>query len=209
MTEDLITYTEEDLGNDVTVTAASVSGKSTSAYQTHLVYKDFGVDYFDRVHLKFDIRFGLCSGEPKGFALGFTNILSTAPNWGTVGSGDPPIKIFMFYTSSRYHNLELFAGYGVGQYDITPISNDTTYYCTLVRPAGGDAAEMRVYSDAARTALVDTLSISGLGTNKWRYFFAFSNWPEGTTEYMFGSVGNFQFGMIASGGAQIIGLELL
>ena len=137
--------------------------------------------------------------------MGVSNVVDDASGWNT--------------TDTIQVSLERAGGYGEGAYwvslsnpyhsssDSHLISPGVTYYFTLSRLAGSDIAILGVFSDAARTTLVDTLTISGLGTKTWRYFYAAATYNDGTADYYAtGFYQNFLFLTGAGGGAQIIGL---
>ena len=52
---------------------------------------------------------------------------------------------------------------------------NTLYYPRMERAAGNDTATIKIYDDSGRTNLVDTLTVSGFGTDKWRYVYGFIN----------------------------------
>jgi RHS repeat-associated protein len=56
---------------------------------------------------------------------------------------------------------------------------DTTYYATVERTAA-DTVELRLYSDAGRTTLVDTLVVDDVNSARtWRYLFAANSYNDG------------------------------
>jgi hypothetical protein len=50
---------------------------------------------------------------------------------------------------------------------------NTNYYCKLLRSAGSGTMTLKIYSNAARTALLATLTQTGFSAaRKWRYIYA-------------------------------------
>lgn len=196
MTEDLSTYTEVDLGFHLSKTASRVTASDVQGNTDAYVYKDFGTSYFDNINLQFSIRLDYDSTEWGGANVGFANNVDDANHWsGTTLS------------VAIYVNMDLPAYIIEFGTDYCIVSPDTTYYCTLIRT--GNTATLQIYTDAERTTLFDTLSVSGLSTTKWRYFYPFVSSNDGDTEaYFTGYTENFLFlGGQFSSTAQIIGLE--
>lgn len=206
MAEDLTTYTQVGF---MTVTASRVTA-TFYADQNRYLYKDFGTDHFDKIDLKFA---GIASDtDPYGYDgrmyMGFTNVVGDASGWGAGAS----IKI-RFMRSGPYgegnYYLEMHNGSEYYDYDFCLISPGTVYYFTLTRAAGNGSATLKVYTDSTRTTLFDTLTISGLGTTKWRYFYAASgyNVNDGTV-YVSGYYENFVFGGSIPGQVRVIGMMM-
>lgn len=64
------------------------------------------------------------------------------------------------------------------------ISVNTTYYCTLERAAGNATFNLKVYSDADRTNLLDTLTCNiSTASTKHRYIYGISSQYTGATSY--------------------------
>ena len=53
------------------------------------------------------------------------------------------------------------------------IAMNTTYYCKLQRAANSGTVTLKIYSNAARTTLLKTLTETGFSTSRtWRYIYA-------------------------------------
>lgn len=206
MTEDLTTYT---LVGILGVTASKVSGNFYGDADRYL-YKDFGTDHFDKIDLKF--AGSISDSDPYGYAgrmyMGFTNVVGDASDWGAGAS----IKI-RFLRSGPYgegnYYLEMYNGPEYFDYDFCLISPGTVYYFTLTRAAGSGGATLKIYTDAARTTLFDTLTISGLGTTKWRYFYAASGYYVNDGNVVaYGYYENYVFGGSPAGQVRVIGMAM-
>jgi len=199
--EDLTTYT---LVGSLTVTSSKVSGFFPGNVDRYL-YKDFGANYFDGIKLNFEGS--IDDSDPYGCTsniyVGFSDVVDDATGWGS----DPLTVRFARYgtygTGTYCIELNYFTSF-----DTYYIDPDTTYYLTLSRSPGGDTATLKIYSDAARTTLLDTLTVSGIGTTKWQYFFAASTCNDSEVNHeAYGFMQNFLFGGIG-GQHRIIGMGL-
>ena len=200
MAEDLTTYTEKDTYSQVAVTAARAEMSLVShKYPTYL-YKNFGLNHFDKIDLRFSGRIGSSSYDHAEYYIGITNsIAEDASGW------SDGIQIFFY----RNGTTRAIGFYVESDYDAYVISTNTDYYLTLTRAAGGDSATLKIYSDSARTNLLATLTGSGLGTQKFDCFYPAANYYTGVDNGQFsGYFENFVLDPPAiAGGAQIIGLS--
>ena len=154
--EDLTTYTEVDSSGKIAVSSTRVTANSITNNVDSYVYKDFGASYFDKIDLLFDYQ---CAAHSGYAVMGFTNELDESMHW--VG---PYIAV------SLQSGLSIYNG-GTSHDSSLDLSHNITYYCRLLRQAGDDVVRLYIYSDAGRTTLVDTVTLAGFGTTKWRYFF--------------------------------------
>lgn len=171
--EDFTTYVEVDGSNRLTVIASRITGVDVDRDIDAYVYKDFDANHFNGINSLFEILqdsatllYGL------GFTVGFTNIVGDATDWESTalsaGWGEA--------LAAPNHRINLFRGAYLAA-DVYGANEDTLYYLTMERSADSDSATLKIYSDAARTNLLDTLTLSGYGTTtKWRYCYGFSSW---------------------------------
>jgi len=165
--ENFTTYTEVDPGADITITASKIDcedlhARGVDAY----VYKDFTADYFDALDTIYEWQLdSTASLDYPICGIAFANTVNDISGFSTTdlsaylrsGSGSVWRVYFMrgTFTATDWMN----------------ISNDTIYYPLLERASGNDGATLKVYDDSIRTSLVDTLSVAGFGTEKWRYLY--------------------------------------
>ena len=175
-TEVFTDYTEVDANGKLIVTASKAEGANVGRDEDVYLYKDFGADYFNGISIDFEL-YGASTSVPVvvpavGF-LGFANVIDDVSGWGTTdisaGIGETVAVGFIIYLI-RGPNLAV---------DYFAASADTLYYCSLGRATDSDTATLEIYSDAARSNLLDTLAVSGFGTTKWRYCYGFVNWNDG------------------------------
>lgn len=179
------TYTEVDAGgyltlDDTRATAASVP-RTADAY----AYYDGGVNWLNEIDLQF--RAFISGGSGAGYYLsGFTvTVVDDANNWGLSDIG-----VWLDYNSGT-PRIRFFRPGGTPQ-NYT-VSLNTVYYCTLTRAAANDGASLLIYSDAQRTSLLATLSITGLGTGtRYRYHYAGASSNDATGSTSFSGYFDFQ-----------------
>lgn len=174
--EDFSTYTEVDPNSKIAVGTRRVTAADVDRDEDVYLYKDFGADYFDGLALSFTLLVNATSTPAGGSAAAGGIALSNTID-DLSGHGTTDINVVIAEETSGFKIfLERGPGTAVDSY---LGSADTVYYCTLTRAAGNDTATLRIYSDSARTILLDTLTVSGYGASKWRYCYAFVNWNNG------------------------------
>ncbi len=168
MIQDFTTYTEVDTGAKLTVTASRITAANMLRNEDCYVYKDFGASYFDGLKIYFEIYNSSTAADQGIGGLGLTQTTINDLNaWAT-----PDIRISAYSVTPPTLNLAR----GATTTDTSiGLADNTLYYCTLSRAAGGDVVTLDIYSDASRTTLVDTLSVSGFGTNKFRYLYGMAS----------------------------------
>lgn len=206
MTEDLTTYTLVPNGS-LSVTASKVTGGFYQD-QDKMLYKNFGADYFDAINLNFEGY--IADTDPYGYDAymyaGFSNVVDDMSGWGSATD----IRVCFLrsggYGEGNYY-ITLSNGPPYTYYDYCIISPGVNYYLTLTRVA--DSATLKIYTDADRTTLFYTLVINGLGTAKWRYFYAGVNYYTGeSTHYVSGYYQNYEFLSRAAGQVRFIGMMM-
>lgn len=206
--EDLTTYTLVANGS-LTVTASKVAGGFYQD-QDKMLYKNFGADYFDAIYLHFE---GLISDtDPYGYnaqmSAGFSDVVNDVSGWSSVGDIRVSFERYGSYGEGNYYII-LSNGSSYNYSDYCIISPGVNYYLTLTRAAGSDGATLKIYTDAARTVLYDTLAITGLGTAKWQYFFAGVNYNTGEGHrYVSGYYQNYEFLSRAASQVRVIGMAM-
>jgi hypothetical protein len=174
--EDLSTYFEIDSNAKVTVTSSAVSISGATDNTLYSLYKDKGANFFDAL----DIDFAIVQNNTVSTdsALGFSLNNNSSPSTYTIGatSSDALNIVAYWYANQRLYLTKDWVNGGGIYYGTT----GTKVYCTLTRPAGGDTVTLKVYSNSARTTLIDTLTVSGFSGIKWRYIHALctTHWSE-------------------------------
>ncbi len=171
--QDFIGYTETDPGGDLTVAVNRITAVNYNANDVGYVYKDFGVDYFDALTIKFQGQIENTSNE--GCSGGVW--LSTALGEG--GDVATNLGIYLNREAGGYRAILIRGNYVA--YDLTDyiLSAGTPYYFLLERAAGNDTVTIKIYDDAEMTSEVDTLTLAGFSTTKWRYLYGINHTHQG------------------------------
>lgn len=166
---DFSTFTEVDAGNVLTPSAAKIVGDAVPCNGAAYAYKDYTADYFNKIDVAFRVK-------ATDFA-GASVYVITAAFANAVGDIYPTAGYkVMVYIQNATGNVYLLVGLFNGGSDVATdtmsISLNTDYYLRVERAAGATTLTVKVYSDAARTVLIDTLSISNANLNtKFRYLY--------------------------------------
>ncbi len=175
--QDFTGYTEVDTSGTLTVTANKATAENVPRDSDVYIYEDFTTDFFDDVTLVFEIQIDSTSvkagsSNPAG-GIALTNVVDDVQGFGTTD-----LSVLIDKTRASKHEVFLIRGAGVAFASFTG-EPDTTYYCVLTRPAGTDTATLKIYANEGHSILLDTLTVSGYGTVKWRYLFGFVGWNNG------------------------------
>ncbi len=166
--EDYSTYTEEDPNADLSVSAGLITVDTIRRDAKAWVVKDFGAGFFT-TPLKHNFDIKMTALEEQGL-LG-THMLGTIV--GTtkdhVDGGDDAVYVRARKGAgvSTFRVVEVAAGVQNSGDNVT-IDVGTQYYCTLEISAIGDYTT-KVYSDAARTTVVGSSTVSGTAGLSFRY----------------------------------------
>jgi len=174
--EDLELYTEVDAGEYITVTQKKATAAAIPRTADAYLYKDYGADYFNGFEIWVDGRIE-SSSQSHGVIIPImlSNVVDDANNCGAAG-----VKI-AFLNHDGDAVILLVRGPWDVEDHLTGALN-TTYYFILKRTAGSDTITCEIYSDAARTSLEETLSVSGFGTGtKYRYLYALTSHNSGNS----------------------------
>ena len=169
-TENFTTYTKVDASGKLTVTATKVTGVDVGRDENVYLYKDRGASHFNVLYEEFEIYANSAStvDSAKG-GIAITNTIGSMASFATTD-----IWAGTYTVAGPTYRLYLARGNLVASDYYVPTA-DTLYYCRITRAAGNDTITMTIYSNAARTTLLDTLTVSGFGTTQWRYAYGFVN----------------------------------
>lgn len=175
---DFTSYTETDPNGRITVTADEIAFAGLTRNEDAHVYKDFGVAYFSGdFNIDFEFR---RTALNTGIAVicGLTNDVD---DFRALITGGKDYQGVHLSEAGDVAMGELDGG--TPYFDGYAVSNGTTYYCTFVRDESiGSYGRLYlyIYSDAARTTLLDTLQVD-LHTSKkdFRYLFFLDTYNDG------------------------------
>jgi len=175
--EDYTTYTEyNEVHDPLEVAANLITGTDLDKEHDHYVYRDLGVG-----GVAGDIEVLLTTTLTATTNYGFAGLWAISNNlddrkgmdtgigvhWRSVSSVNPP-----------WRSIEIVAfDSGLSDYSIT-LELGTPYYLIISRAGGVATAD--IYSDAAHTVLVDSVSVV-CTTDAMRYLYATYNWDANET----------------------------
>jgi hypothetical protein len=169
--EDFTTFTEVDPGGWVTVTASRCNVVNADTDLLYYVRADRGAGHFGDFERLLTFHLGSGSKNSRGGTWGVSNGASAYVDM--AGANDGIAHFVARYSTGAYNNS--FIDFTNDNSDsFTPTIN-TTYYFTFKR--AGTTFTCKVYSDAARTNLLDTLSFV-CGTTTYRYIYGIVGWHD-------------------------------
>lgn len=161
-------WTEYDPGGYVTVDDTSVTVTALPSDIDTYVYMDLVGRLATSFRFKCKFECSLLAEGSYFCSIGYGNTLSSANN-----EAISHVGIFLTYAGG--HSLMVLAHYGV-TYEVSDIYSDfpidgTPLYLDLHHSPGSDTVSLNIYSDAAMTILLRSLSIthSNLATITFRY----------------------------------------
>jgi len=160
MLPDFTTYSETDPSGWLAVAATTITGTAVDRNATAHITKDYGAGYISGDYTsEFAIsipNYGTNNGGPYAVVHGFTNVAGNR----TAVLADAECIDFYTYASKLQVTLRTWDTTGTTKL----LYSSTTYYGKLVR--SGTTVSMYIYSDAARTTLVasDSVTVSSAHT---------------------------------------------
>jgi hypothetical protein len=163
--EDLTTFTEHDATNYFTETTTTCSWTNLPGNaDNHTVYKNYGTGYFyGNMIFKFELQM-------TSSIIGLTHVVpwllsNKLDDW--TGQTAPFYGIYL-ERNGVAASLYMALHNGVAEDASSALSAATTYYLTVI--IGSVNIVCNIYSDSARTTLVDTLSVAkNAGTYKYLF----------------------------------------
>jgi len=171
--EDFTAYTEVDTNGKLTVTATKATGADVDEDEDVYLYSDKGAAFFDELDIDFEIYIASTSLASAIGGMAISNTVGTIADFVTTD-----ITACAWRDGANY-KICLIRGNNVAIDTYTGAAN-TLYYCTLTRTAGSDSCVLKIYSDAARLTLLDTLTVAGFSTTTYRYIYGFVNYNTGS-----------------------------
>jgi hypothetical protein len=188
-TQDLTTYIESESENKLSETASKITVTDIRRYSNSHLYKDFGADYFNKIDV--DLTVYAHDGSAGGaFGWGFSNEETYFDNDSGGWSGNW-IAGYIYRGGSGTGRIYVGRQGPVWDYYLMP-SFSVVQYLTIQRAQGSDDVYTYIYSDEARTSLLDTITVSGVGTSsRYQYFFACTSIQvDSNTEALYGYIEN-------------------
>jgi len=190
-------WTEEDPGTDIVVTAPKVAWTALPRNLDSYVYYDFTAAYFDGdFRHEFEIEITAQELDCMVVVWGLAN---TVDDFNGIDTGNGSFLALRAQGTNagqgRLRIYECDSG-SLTEDGYDTLLTDTVYYCTVVRDESiGTHGTLYcyIYSDSARTILVDKLQLA-LNTSKkdFRYLYSVSSWNTGGAQVMSGYTQNLR-----------------
>ena len=176
--EDFTTYVEVDTANDrIQRTATHVDHLATRNEDTYL-YKDRGAGHFTDFAHKVHVKSELTQNWGVGAVWMLSNDLDDI--YGLIGASKDAIWVWFYRDANGNRLLCLYECDGGTCYAVswTGPATNTWYFLTIEK--SGTSLTCKIYSDSARTNLLDTLSLTLHHDYSFRYVFACNTYNVGT-----------------------------
>ena len=182
----LSTFTESDAGGYISGLSYPITVTNIIQNSNSYIVGDYGVDYID----DYDILIAAKLSSGDLYCIFPVLVLGNhAPC--LVSGGGICLSVFFNRAASGTYKIfiQLFDGVSAGSSDSYTCSLDTYYYMRLVHTSGSTTITLYIYSDAAFTTLVDTLTITHANcATKYRYALPISSHNDGTTKVSSGVI---------------------
>lgn len=169
MTENLLTYTEIDAENLLTITSDRVTGTNMFLNDIAHLYKDFGNNFFGS-YFTHDFTINRSVKQNNSNMGGYSVSTAICSCWRSYLSRYKTIAFqYDVNSAGTLYRLYLRDWYNLNDDSGANINVPFTKYITTVR--NGSVFIVYIYSDFARTILDDILTIT-CNTSNLRYFYA-------------------------------------
>jgi len=183
-TEDYTTYNKLDPNSRFSITASQITITGLTTNEDARVWADKGADHFGATFEHWhDVRRDSSSGTKNWIPLwAVSNVEDDARYW------------FLNYSQAAaltqyFGQLRLYEYENRGS-DLSVNLDTSTWYYLVIERTGETALQCEIYSDASRTTLVDTLSVSLPSGRRYRYVFAVNSYNDGGSDTFTGYVAN-------------------
>ena len=200
--EDFTTYTIKDDISNLTVTATKVTAVDVDRDKDVWLYYDYTAAHFDALEAYFTMYMSSVSTGDGSGATGFSNNIYDLNDWVQTevaawwANWDISIKLVL-------GDFAVFDSYDAAL-------ENTPYYPLMERAAGNTTVTLKIYDDANRTNLVDTLTVAGVGTGTFQYLFGFVNFNSGAGGNDFdGYFENLDVGEVAAAARRTIQTQFI
>lgn len=196
--EDFTTYTEVDEDGDITIIASKVSWVNIQRGDDSYVYKDYGAGFFGDFEHDFEMQINTSDDNAICGNWVLSNEIANFEH--TLVNHLPGLCVRTSKAGGVYSAVIYNLDNGV--VDVGVISANTLYYCTATRV--GTTFTLYIYSDSARSVLVDTLTVTCTNTTL-RYIYGMSTKLDspGHVPKHNGFTQNLDFNLVVATGASI------
>lgn len=152
--EDFTTYTEVDSAGDITVTANKIAVYEMHRDANSYVHYDKGVSYFGNFIHTLKLAYGYCMAT--GAQAGFWSVSATEGTHADFLATNNAMGALFWEDAGG--DVIYITDYTNDNSDPYQITDGTNYWLTIERD--GTTLTCKIYSDATRTTLLDTLTIT-------------------------------------------------
>lgn len=197
--EDFTTYTEVDSDSSLTVIASRIDFDTLSRNEEAYVYKDFGIDYWEG-DFEFLMDFEITSGVEGSVVIAclLSNLVDDA--FGIYNASGDFLGIRLWPAGGGGIQLSEVDGGSFYADTFPTLDLNTRYYLRYKRNESiglYGTLICLIYSDSARTVLLDTLSIALHSSKKdFRYKYGSNAWNTGETIALTGDISNLDLGLV-------------
>ena len=175
MIVDYSTFTEVDPNSHLALVGTNHLDFDAYYNEDCYLYKDYGVGYFGDFTHKVDVRLVADTAYQNGFSWVLANDID---DWFGLDVNSKTAIGINFVENAAPVELVLHEIYGgTGYTDAFIPTVGTWYYLTITK--SGTSLTCKIYSDSARTNLVDTLSLILHLDHKFRYLFGCNSYNSG------------------------------
>lgn len=172
--EDFTTYTWNNGHSHLSRSATRVTATNLPRDVDEYLYANKGTDHFDDFEHLIDVNLIGGAGDGLYAVWALWNVLDDY--WGAHSANEHGIGVVIQNAGNKIFLMESHSGtlYNTEYYGITP---GTTYYLTIEKI--GTTLTCKIYSDSARTNLLDTLQYTLHASTKWCYLYSAQSWNDG------------------------------
>jgi hypothetical protein len=161
--QDFTTYTEiDEWGNDITIVDAhtidvvDMESRNANTY----VYKDKGAGFFGNFEHKIDAKI------TQGVSASFLTIwnVNNGPGMHSFLIGTNAIGVYFYHQAAAPNEQLRLYDYKLANVDVSPLAGAYPWQRYLTISRIGNSAICKIYTDAARTVLSDTMTVTCIVT---------------------------------------------
>jgi len=181
--EDLLTFTEVDPNSDITITKYVCTFDTMQRGVAAYVYKDYGVGYFGDFEIEFE---AIATVQQSNVSTIVFALVNTPGSFQDIIDSNVGVSLHLNSNAAVGIKIQEYSLDNGDEAAFDPTG--TLYYYKITRV--DTTLTCYIYSDAARTVLVDTLTITGV-TTLYRYLQVLASRELAATEYSTGYTQNF------------------
>jgi hypothetical protein len=191
MAEDFTTYTEEDPNNRISTTSTRATFTGIARNEDAWLYIDKGVNHFDG---DFEHLFQAKNESNSGPGIcGIWSLTNDLDERRAILLGGKPELTVVYLGAGQTYLIEVNSS--ASYVDIYASTQGTLYYYTVDRDESVSFGTLtcKIYTDAPRTVLVDTLTVALHEKVDFRYYMPIQTFNDANASTVTGYVENMDF----------------